>query len=147
MFRTSCLSSRKASSAVQLHLSIGDRQRIDAAPAGVWRATRTGALSLPRLKGHRSPRESIAQAVRLYLRFNLSLRHVKELLAERGVVVFCEEIVADVGGVEAYPRRTGADARLGRGLAPNGCTRAMLSSTPRRWRTARIRPCRPDSST
>jgi putative transposase len=52
----------------------------------------TDALSPPRLKGHRFRREIIAQAVRLYLRFNLSLRDVDELLAERGVVVSYETI-------------------------------------------------------
>ena len=52
----------------------------------------TDALFPPRLKGHRFPREIIAQAVRLYLRFNLSLRDVEELLAERGVVVSYETI-------------------------------------------------------
>ena len=38
-------------------------------------------------RGHRFPREVIAHAVRLYLRFALSFRDVEELLAERGVVV------------------------------------------------------------
>ncbi|SEB04842.1 IS6 family transposase [Rubrimonas cliftonensis] len=52
----------------------------------------TDAHSRPRLKGHRFPHEIIAQAVRLYLRFNLSLRDVEELLAERGVVVSYETI-------------------------------------------------------
>jgi putative transposase len=46
----------------------------------------------PRIKGHRFPREIIACAVRLYLRFALSLRDVEELLAERGVVVSYEAI-------------------------------------------------------
>ena len=36
-------------------------------------------------RGHRFPREVIAHAVRLYLRFALSFRDVEELLAERGV--------------------------------------------------------------
>jgi putative transposase len=38
-------------------------------------------------RGHHFPREVIAHAVRLYLRFALSLRDVEELLAERGIVV------------------------------------------------------------
>lgn len=50
------------------------------------------ALSAHRLKGHRFPREIIAYAVRVYLRFNLSLRDVEELLAERGVTVSYETI-------------------------------------------------------
>jgi len=36
-------------------------------------------------RGHRFPREVIAHAVRLYLRFALSFRDVEELLAERGI--------------------------------------------------------------
>ena len=43
-------------------------------------------------RGHRFPREVIAHAVRLYLRFALSLRDVEELLAERGVTVSYETI-------------------------------------------------------
>ncbi len=38
-------------------------------------------------RGHRFPREVIAHAVRLHLRFALSFRAVEELLAERGVQV------------------------------------------------------------
>ncbi len=38
-------------------------------------------------RGYRFPAEVIAHAVRLYLRFALSLRDVAELLAERGGVV------------------------------------------------------------
>ena len=37
--------------------------------------------------GYRFPPEIIDQAIRLYLRFTLSLRDVEDLLAERGVVV------------------------------------------------------------
>jgi putative transposase len=44
-------------------------------------------LSTLRYKRHRTPAEVIAQAVRLYFRFPLSLRHVEELLAERGIEV------------------------------------------------------------
>jgi putative transposase len=43
-------------------------------------------------RGHRFPREVIAHAVRLYLRFALSFRDVEELLAERGVAVSYETI-------------------------------------------------------
>jgi len=42
--------------------------------------------------GHRFPREVIAHAVRLYLRFALSFRDVEELLAERGIVVSYETV-------------------------------------------------------
>ena len=43
-------------------------------------------------RGHRFPREIIAHAVRLYLRFALSFRDVEELLAERGVQVSYETV-------------------------------------------------------
>ncbi len=43
-------------------------------------------------RGHRFPREVIAHAVRLYLRFALSFRDVEELLAERGVEVRYETV-------------------------------------------------------
>lgn len=52
----------------------------------------TDVLSAPRLRGHRFPREIIGYAVRVYLRFSLSLRDVEELLAERGVTVSYETI-------------------------------------------------------
>ena len=42
--------------------------------------------------GHRFPREVIAHAVRLYLRFALSCRDIEELLAERGVTVSHETV-------------------------------------------------------
>ena len=42
--------------------------------------------------GYRFPREVIAHAVRLYLRFALSFRDVEELLAERGVSVSYETV-------------------------------------------------------
>jgi putative transposase len=41
-------------------------------------------------RGHRFPREVIAHAVRLYLRFALGFRDVEELLGERGVQVSYE---------------------------------------------------------
>jgi putative transposase len=43
-------------------------------------------------RGHRFPREIIAHAVRLHLRFALSFRDVEELLAERGVRVSYESV-------------------------------------------------------
>ncbi len=43
-------------------------------------------------RGHRCPREVVAHAVRLYLRFALSLRDAEELLAERGIVVSYETV-------------------------------------------------------
>jgi putative transposase len=41
----------------------------------------------PSYAGHRFPAEIINHAVWLYFRFPLSLRHVGEILAARGVVV------------------------------------------------------------
>lgn len=46
----------------------------------------------PRYKNHRFPPEIIARAVWLYYRFPLSLRHVEEMLLERGIVVSYETI-------------------------------------------------------
>lgn len=46
------------------------------------------------LKGYRFPRSVIAYAVWTYYRFNLSLRDVEDLLAERGVTVSYETIRA-----------------------------------------------------
>lgn len=43
-------------------------------------------------KRHRFPPEIIAHAVWLYVRFNLSLREVEEMLLERGVDVSYETI-------------------------------------------------------
>ncbi|TRD17727.1 IS6 family transposase [Palleronia caenipelagi] len=43
-------------------------------------------------KRHRSPPEIIAHAVWLYVRFNLSLREVEELLLERGIDVSYETV-------------------------------------------------------
>ena len=43
-------------------------------------------------KGFRYPQEIIAHAVWLYHRFNLSYRHVEELLAARGVIVTYETV-------------------------------------------------------
>ena len=47
-----------------------------------------------RLGGCRFPREIVACAVRIHLRFGLSLRDVEDLLTERGVTVSCETIRA-----------------------------------------------------
>ena len=45
-----------------------------------------------RLKGYRFPRSVIAHSVWCYYRFNLSLRDVEDLLAERGITVSYETI-------------------------------------------------------
>src|ERR671927_1496374 len=46
----------------------------------------------PSYAGHRFPAEIISHAVWLYFRFPLSLRHVDEILAARGVVVSPETV-------------------------------------------------------
>src|SRR3954447_18440501 len=46
----------------------------------------------PSYAGHRFPAEIISHAVWLYFRFPLSLRHVDEILAARGIVVSHETI-------------------------------------------------------
>ena len=43
-------------------------------------------------RGYRFPPEVIQQAIWLYFRFNLSLRDVEDLLAERGILVSYETI-------------------------------------------------------
>lgn len=43
-------------------------------------------------KNHRLPSSIVARAIRLYFRFNLSLRDVEEMMLERGVVVSYETI-------------------------------------------------------
>jgi hypothetical protein len=43
-------------------------------------------------KRHRFPPEIIQHAVRLYFRFTLSFRDVKDLLAQRGLDIFYESI-------------------------------------------------------
>ena len=53
-------------------------------------------------RGHRFPREVIAHAVRLYLRFALSFRDVEELLAERGGRVSYETVRRWVAKFGAY---------------------------------------------
>src|SRR4028119_2133051 len=52
--------------------------------------------------GHRFPREVIAHAVRLYLRFAHSFWDVEELLAERGVAVSYETVRRWVAKVATY---------------------------------------------
>lgn len=44
-------------------------------------------VSAPTYKNHRYPIEIVARAVWLYIRFNLSLRDVEEMLLDRGIVV------------------------------------------------------------
>jgi len=51
-----------------------------------------GQAAEMRRRGHRFPDEVIAHAVWLYLVFSLSLRDVKLLLAERGVIVSYESV-------------------------------------------------------
>ncbi len=66
--------------------------------------------------GHRFPREVIAHAVRLYLRFTLSFRDVEELLAERGIAVSYETVrrwVAKFGSYYADELRR-REVRAGR---------------------------------
>src|ERR671927_1336267 len=46
----------------------------------------------PSYAGHRFPAEIISHAVWLYFRFPLSLRHVDEILAARGIIVSHETI-------------------------------------------------------
>ena len=67
-------------------------------------------------RGHRFPRQVIAHAVRLYLRFALSYRDVEELLTERGIRVSYETIrrwVAQFGARSAEELRQ-REARRGR---------------------------------
>ena len=67
-------------------------------------------------RGHRFPREVIAHAVRLNLRFALSFRDVEELLAERGVQASYETVrrwVAKFGAQYAEELRR-REARPGR---------------------------------
>ena len=49
-------------------------------------------MKLISFKRHRFPAEVICHAVWLYTRFTLSLRDVKELLSERGIVVTNETV-------------------------------------------------------
>jgi len=53
---------------------------------------------MPRLSysGYRFPPDIIQRAVWMYLRFTLSFRDVEELLAERGIAVTYESVVAGI---------------------------------------------------
>jgi putative transposase len=55
----------------------------------VWLASSVQKISY---NGYRFPPEIIRQAIWLYLRFTLSLRDVKDLLAERGIIVSYETV-------------------------------------------------------
>lgn len=48
--------------------------------------------SSPTYRNHRFPIEIVARAVWLYIRFNVSLREVEEMMLERGVAVSYETI-------------------------------------------------------
>jgi len=48
--------------------------------------------SQPNYRGYRFPPEIISQTVWIYHRFTLSLRDIKDLLAERNVIVSYESI-------------------------------------------------------
>ncbi|PZX12352.1 putative transposase [Palleronia aestuarii] len=50
------------------------------------------SITPPSYKRHRFPPEIIAHAVWLYVRFDLSLRSVKEMLLERGIEVSYETL-------------------------------------------------------
>ena len=100
------------------------------------------ALSEAHFKRHRYPAEIIAYAVWLYFRFPLSVRHVEELLAERGIEVSFQTVaewatklgVSDILclrpvsfiGLRTYRRR-----RRRIGFWPR-TIRAGLVSSPRR---------------
>ena len=57
-------------------------------------------------KRHRFPAEVIAHAVWHYFRFPLSLRHVEDMLAARGIEVFLQTIAEWAGKFGgAYTRR------------------------------------------
>jgi putative transposase len=49
-------------------------------------------ITCPSYAGHRFPAEIISHAVWLYFRFPLSLRHVNEIIAARGVTVSHETV-------------------------------------------------------
>jgi len=68
-------------------------------------------------KRHRFPPSIIAHAVWLYVRFNLSLREVEEMLLERGIDVSYETVrgsvpTLGVGGRARSPRRSAARGRV-----------------------------------
>jgi putative transposase len=57
----------------------------------------TKRKNTPGVKGHRFPPAIIEHVVWLYFRFSLSLRDVKDLLSERGIIVSHETIRFWVG--------------------------------------------------
>jgi putative transposase len=65
----------------------------------------------PSYAGHRFPAEIISYAVWLYFRFPLSLRHVDEILAARGITVSHEAVRAR-GLDRAEMRQQNGHARL-----------------------------------
>jgi putative transposase len=86
--------------------------------------------------GHRFPREVIAHAVRLYLRFALSFRDVEELLAERGIQVSYETVrrwVAKFGAYYAEELRR-REARLGRTWSLDEMATRVGRRVHRLWR-------------
>jgi putative transposase len=87
-------------------------------------------------RGHRFPREVIAHAVRLYLRFALSFRDVEELLAERGVQVSYETVrrwVATFGASYAAELRR-REAGRGRPWHLDEMATRVGGRLPWRWR-------------
>jgi putative transposase len=65
-------------------------------------------------KRHRFPAEIIAYAVWLYFRFPLSLRHVEDMLAARGVKVSFQTVAEWAGKFgDAYARRIRRAAKGG----------------------------------
>ncbi len=59
-------------------------------------------------KRHRFPPQIVSYAVWLYLRFNLSLREVQEMLLERGIDISYETVrrwIAEFGAQIAYTLR------------------------------------------
>ena len=61
----------------------------------------------PGYAGHRFPAEIISYTVWLYFRFPLSLRHVDEILAARGVVVSHVRWFLSVGQFGGWHRQVG----------------------------------------
>ena len=70
-------------------------------------------MRTPTYKNHRYPIEIVGRAIWLYLRFNVSLREVEEMMLERGVIVSYETI-------RRWRRKHGSDyARRLRRKAPS----------------------------
>ena len=73
------------------------------------------------------PPSVVQHAVWLYLRFNLSLRDVEDLLAERGLDVSYETVA--VGSPSSGPPTPGGSARCDHGrVTPGTWTRSMCRS-------------------